>query len=65
MRPLPSSPFADRYHYRWKDQIDFRYMIYVGVFIPLWRRLSWRWRHPWCYWPVKCDETYHRRTYKL
>lgn len=53
-RPLPTNPYHRTY--RWKDQVDFRYVFYLAVEVKLWRALTKPWRHPSCRWPVKCDQ---------
>lgn len=50
MKPLPSNPYERTY--RWKDQVDFRYLIYLAVEVRAWRALTKPWRHPFCRWPV-------------
>jgi hypothetical protein len=52
--PLPSNPFEMTY--RFKDQVDLRYLAYSAVVVPLWRKVTKPWRYPFCKWPVKCDQ---------
>lgn len=54
LNPLPSVPVEMLP--RWKDQVDFRYALYVGIVVPLWRKLTKPWRYPFCRWPVRCAE---------